>query len=408
MLSWHEYIQYYRRFHQLSYQAAALKWGVSPRTIQKLESNHPVRPSIVNHVLNTLSYLTWDEEALAVQEKDLETFFRHVLYAKYTIATPLANRLIELEDRYLTSPLIINYVLYIWIFVIHSQNPLIDIDDYYHKLVHLEPFMNEATKELFWVEKTGYFFVKGQLKASFDHFEAIGQTIKNNHYKALSYFLVGASGVNEIQSIDQSIHYLTMAHQIFTEYGNYLRANRCQAFLQIAYIHTRRYDDFLELYHHKQDYFHEDEDVPRMDAFIEGNLARYYVITEAYEKACDTLRAIEFPININYFIYLVAAYQTQNNPDLDRLLNQPGFESYLLNAHHKLFYQALKSFHPQGDPALFLEALKKAVKASENANDYIAYITLNAILVSLLKAHKKYKEAYHYASRELDILRQFH
>ena len=45
---------------------------------------------------------------------------------------------------------------------------------------------------------------------------------------------------------------------------------------------------------------------------------------------------------------------------------------------------------------------------SEKANDYIAYISLNPILVDILKAQKKYKEAYQWVSQELDILRQFH
>ena len=386
----------------------AISWGISARTLQKLEAGETVRASITESVQSLTTFNGWDPLSITSHEKKLDTFFRHILYAKYQEATPLAVMLTDEENRYSHSSLVIEFTLYLWIYVIHTQNPIIDIDEYYEKLKLLEPWMTPSLKELFSVETTGYYFVKGELKKSFDHFDQIISTIQDEHLKALIYFLVGASGVNEIQSIDQSIAYLTKAHTIFNEFGNYLRANRCNAFLQVAYIHSRRYQDFFELYAKKETYFHPDEDLPRMNAFIEGNLARYYLITAQYENACEVLRPIQFPSNINYFIYLVAAYQSQSLKDIEALLKIKDLEIQLLNAHHRLFLKALKTHQSNHDITTFIKNLKEAVDTSEKANDYIAYVALNPVLIKALKASKKYKEAYVYASKELDLLRQFH
>lgn len=408
MITLNDYLKYARKLHQKSSQDMALTLGVSKRTLQKLEAGETIRFSITKSVLESTRFNHWDGIILKEKEKTLKTFFRHILYAKYQDATPLAINFVEQEEDFNHSPLIIFYTLYLWVYVIHTQNPIIDIDGYYHKLVLLEPYMNDELKEFFLVEKTGYYFVKGELKKSFSHFAESMTMIEDNHLKALNYFLVGASGVNEIQSIDQSINYLTLAHTIFIEYGNYLRANRCNAFLQVAYIHSRRYEEFLALYEQKQKYFHEDEDLPRMDAFIEGNLARYYVITEQYDKACEVLRPMTFPSNINAFIYLVAAYQSSTQNDLKALLEKDHLETQLLNNHHKLFLRALKKNQSKPNSHTFIKDIEEAVVTAEKANDYIAFITLNPILIEGLKKAKKYKEAHFYASKELDILRQFY
>ena len=408
MISFEHYLEYLRKRQQKSYHDMALSWGISSRTLHKLEAHEKVRDSIVDHLKTVTEFNSIEPGALETYEKMLNPFFRHILYANYDEASKMAHQLLDHEHALRHSPLVIPVTLYLWVYVIHTQNPIIDIDEYYQDLCLLKPYMDESQHQLFLVEITGYYFIKGQLKKSFDHFDETIPRIQDNHFKALNYFLVGASGVNEIQSMDQSIRYLTMAHQIFNEYGNFLRANRCNAFLQVAYIHSRRYADFLDLYAKKQQYLHEDEDIPRMDAFIEGNLARYYVITKQYDKACDVLRAVSFPLNINGFLYLVAAFQSGSKEDLSRLMANPDLESQLLNAHHKLFLKALKHWFETGDQKAFISSTQEAVIRAEKANDYIAYIALSPVLIDCLKRAKKYKEAYHTASKELDILRQFH
>lgn len=407
MISLSQFLKYQRQLKGFSLSQMAENLAISPRTYQKLEHNEAVRISVLNSVLATTHFELWDEAALKENKKPLETFFRHILYAQYEAAEATAKTLLTKSDQYLNSPLVIPFILYMWSYVIHTQNPIIDIDVYLKHLEILDHAMEDFDQELYAVEKTGYYFIKGNLKQSFEHFEAILPTITDNHLKALNYFLVGASGVNEIKSLDQSIEYLTLSQTIFNEYGNYLRANRSKAFLQIAYLHARRYDDFLSLYAQKEQYLKHNEEVPRMDAFIEGNLGRYYVMTKNYPKALEVLRAITFPLSTNIFLHMVAAYQTGHS-DLDRLLNDPSIEPQLLNAHHRLFFQTLKAYQTHQKVLPFMEGLKKAVIMAEKANDYIAYISINPILVDLLKAHKKYKEAYQWVSQELDLLRQYH
>jgi transcriptional regulator with XRE-family HTH domain len=407
MISLSQFLKYQRQFKGLSLSQMADYLGISHRTYQKIEHEEPVRVSVLKSVLDRTRFDAWDPFSLKENNKTLDTFFRHILYAQYQDAETTAKELLKHEESYLNSPLIIPYVLYMWFYVIHTQNPLIDVDLYLKHLEYLTEAMDDFDHELYAVEKTGYYFIKGELKQSFEHFQTILPTITDNHLKAMNYFLVGASGVNEIKSLDQSIEYLTLSHTIFNEYGNYLRANRCKAFLQIAYLHARRYDDFLSLYAQKEQYLKHNEEVARMDAFIEGNLGRYYVMTKNYPKALEVLRAITFPLSTNIFLHLVAAYQ-MGHPDLDQLLNDLSIEPQLLNAHHRLFYQTLKAYQTHQKVLPFMEGLKKAVMMSEKANDYIAYISINPILVDVLKAHKKYKEAYQWVSQELDILRQYH
>lgn len=407
MISLSQFLKYQRQFKGLSLSQMAENLAISPRTYQKIEHDAPVRVSVLKSVLDRSGFDAWDLTILKDNKKRLETFFRHILYAQYQDAETTAKNLLNHEEQYLNSPIVIPYVLYMWSYVIHTQNPLIDVDLYLKHLEFLTQAMDDFDQELFAVEKTGYYFIKGELKQSFEHFETILPAITDNHLKAMNYFLVGASGVNEIKSLDQSIEYLTLSYTIFNEYGNYLRANRCKAFLQIAYLHARRYDDFLNLYAQKEQYLKHNEEVPRMDAFIEGNLGRYYVMTKNYPKALEVLRAITFPLSTNIFLHMVAAYQTGHS-DLDGLLNDPSIEPQLLNAHHRLFYQTLKAYQTHQKVLPFLEGLRKAVMMSEKANDYIAHISINPILVDVLKAHKKYKEAYQWVSQELDILRQYH
>jgi len=407
MISLSQFLKYQRQLKGFSLSQMAENLAISPRTYLKLEHDEPVRLSILKSVLATTQFDLWDQASLKENKKLLETFFRHILYAQYEAAETMAKILLNHEDQYMSSPLVIPFVLYMWSYVIHTQNPIINVDIYLKHLEILDQAMDDFDQELYAVEKTGYYFIKGNLKQSFEHFEVILPTITDNHLKALNYFLVGASGVNEIRNLDQSIEYLTLSHTIFNEYGNYLRANRCNAFLQIAYLHARRYNDFFNLYAEKEQYLKHNEEVPRMDAFIEGNLGRYYVMTKNYPKALEVLRAIVFPLSNNIFLHMVAAYQTGHS-DLDRLLNDPSIEPQLLNAHHRLFFQTLKAYQAHQKVLPFLEGLKKAVIMSEKANDYIAYISLNPILVDILKAQKKYKEAYQWVSQELDILRQFH
>jgi transcriptional regulator with XRE-family HTH domain len=408
MIELYQYLIFKRQLKQWSMTEMAAFLGVSVRTYQKLEHQITVRPSVVSAVLKTTGFGDWDEETLRQKELMLDRFFRKILYAEYKDAEPVAKHLNIESATYLNSPLLIKYLLYMWIYVIHTQQPIFSLEEYFAHLSHLEGLMPKPLQELFWVEKTGYYFVIGELKTSFDHFDSILAFVEDNHYKALSYFLVGASGVNEITSLDQSILYLTLAHDIFMEHGNYLRANRCNAFLQVAYIHARRYDEFFDLYNNKEMYFQDNEDIPRMKAFVEGNLARYYCITDQFEEALKILRPLDFPSNINYFLYLVAAFQTHSHDDLKRLLGDATLEDQFLNAHHRQFYQSLKTYQHEKKSHPFLAGLKKAVEASEKANDYIAYLTINQILVQTLKSEKRYKEAYQQISQKLDILRQFH
>lgn len=408
MISFAHYVSYMRKSQRISAHDLATQWGISTRTLRKLEAGETIRKSLVDTLLQLSDFYSLTAHQEDVESKKLSTFFRHVLYAKYQDATPMAMDFADKAAFYQSSPLIISYTLFMWMYVIHTQNPIIDVDKYYQQLQHLEAYMTPAEKELLAVEKTGYYFVKGELKRSFDHFHTIVSNIHDNHLKALNYFLVGASGVNEIQSMDRSIDYLSKAQSIFEEYGNYLRSNRCNVFLQIAYIHSRDYQGFFDLYAQKDVYLHADEEYLRMHAFIEGNLARYYVISKQYLKACEVLRPLDFPSNINYFLYLIAAYQSGLKKDLDRLLKIQDLDQQLLNAHHRLFLQALKTYQNTANGRRFLDDVKTAVNASEKANDYIAYIALNPVLIALLKKAKKYKEAHFYASKELDYLRQFH
>ena len=398
-------IQYYRLRHIQTIKELAETLNVTARTLSSIEKGTKPSQKTWEKIIRVIPYQAFSDVESEALQMALNQFFKAILYVEYDAATTQFH---QLNDANLSqSTFVIPWTLYQYMFAIHTQYAGLDLDELDHELELLVPYMTDAERDIYTVERAGYFFVKGQLSESLKHGERVLKSVDNRHLKAINLFLIGATGINEVGRIEASIHYLEEAEAIFLEFANYRRARRCQAFQLIGMVHGHRYSEVLPHYHALKSAPVSEQGNAQLDAFIEGTLARYYAFIEDYDQAYSVLSQITYQSSTNFFLMLYTMYQTAHQSELLTHINQ--LESWaepINNPVHRRCAYALKSWLKAADVSHFASNLKAAFEAALKTNDYLSIMLTSKVAIDALKNAKRYKEAYHLANQKLAILRE--
>lgn len=401
----HRMIQYYRQVHMHTLKSLAQEMGMSSRTLSNIEKGHAPSPQSFEKIQSVIPYCTKDAADDTWIQSQLHACFKAIIYVEYAEAGTLIEALNDQGLEY--SAYTIPWTLYKYMFAIHTQDTQYDLDELDHQLSYLMPYMNATERDIYFVEQSGYYFLKGDLKKSATLAKRSLNEVEDAHLRAINLFLLGASGINEIGQIEEATHYLEDAENIFLKFANYKRARRCQAFQLTGMIHGHRYDEVMQHYHALKQSTAQNASQLQLDAFIDGTLARYYTFIGDFLTALNLLHAIPFKSSINYFLMLYNYYQTENWDALKTHIKAiKDWQEPINNAVHQMCVQAIDSYVSNPDIQALAGILEKAFDLALETGDYLSIMLVSNVTIDALKKAKRYKDAYHLASQKLSILRE--
>lgn len=397
-------IAYYRKRHLLTLKETAKRFQMSDKTLARLEKSEPVSKSSYQKARVAMGVHTFSNQENAQIKAELNQFFHAILYVNYDEAHALYVRLSErpLEMSHFTT----TWWVYLYMYAIHTQTSELDIELIDHECQLLIPWMTPHETELYTMEKAGFYFLKGELSQSIEVGIKSAESSGDDHLRAINLFLLGASGINEVGKIESSMRYLEEAETLFLRFANYKRAIRCQAFEFIGRVHGHRYEEVISYYETLKVHPIQDDNHPQLEAFIDGTLARYYLLSLQPEKALKVLDAIPFKSSINYFLKLVALYETSQWDSLKRHLKAVRtLDEPLNNRIHTELVESISAWITLGDKIKLSQHLETVFFSALNSQDYISIMLISPMAIQALKNAKQYKKAYHLAQKTLHILR---
>lgn len=397
-------IAYHQKRHLMTLKETALQFGMSEKTLSHLKKGEDTTERSRQKAMRAMGMVSFDTNEETEIETTLNTFFHAILYVNYDEARRLYQHLSERHiDMSNFTP---RWRVYQFMYAIHTQTTDLDIESIDHECQLLIPWMNPHEKEIYAMERAGYFFLKGDLSKSVEVGLKSIASSGDDHLRAINLFLIGASGINEVGKIEASMQYLEEAETLFLKFANYKRAIRCQAFEFIGRVHSLRYKDVLPYYETLKAHPTVDDNQQQLDGFIEGTLARYYLLSQQPQKALTILDAIPFKSAINYFLRLVALYTTQAWSPLKAHLNAVhAWDEPINNRVHLALMEALTAWLNTADMPALSSALEAVFFSALSAHDYISIMLISPMAVDALKNAKQYKKAYHLAQETLQILR---
>ena len=397
-------ISYYRKRHLLSLKETAERFNMSEKTLTHLEKGEKASKSSHQKAFDAMGVNRLSPQEEAQIEAWLRQFFHAILYVNYDEAKALYVRLSEwnLEMSKFTT----TWWVYQYMYAIHTQTSELDIESIDHECQLLTPWMTPHEKELYTMEKAGYYFLKGELSQSIDVGIKSVESSGDDHLRAINLFLLGASGINEVGKIETSMRYLEEAEQLFLTFANYKRAIRCQAFEFIGRVHGHRYGEVLTYYETLKAHPIQDDNQPQLEAFIDGTLARYYLLSLEPKEALKVLDGIPFKSSTNYFLKLVALYETSQWDLLkEHLKDVHTWDEPINNRVHLELIACLNAWLTHNDSKQLSRQLEAVFSSALLSQDYISIMLISPMAIRALKNAKQYKKAYHLAQESLKILR---
>jgi len=404
MLEIYQWIEYTRKTHLLSKQEMAERLEISSRTYSKMLHTKKVSDRLLNRLKVDWSFNHIDQTLFDELNHKLTLIYRNILYVDYTKAKKLVIEIIAYKEQIEHSTLVKTFYLYMFMYLTHAQDMVLDIDYIEHQCEILEPFMNQEEKNLYYIVLNGYHYVKGDFIKSLDIGLSNILKVSNPHLKGLSYFLLGASLVNEVGQIEKALEYLKHGQTIFETYANYARAQRCQAFILVGLVHSRRYDEFFEGYALFQEIPVLEEDRARVFNFIEGTKARYHMLVNEPKKALEILDQIKEGASSNQFLKLIANLQLENWEAVQAIINQEKTHKYIENRYHRQLLEIIETYLLNHDHKTYTLNLTKLIREIEASRDFISIMLVSEVASdSCLKA-RMFKDAYQIKNKKLALL----
>lgn len=404
MLETYQWMEYTRSSYLLTKQEMAKRLDISVRTYTLAITQKKVSTRIVKKLEAVWGYQHIEQSLFESINHKLTLLYRNILYVDYTRAKSLITEINEYQSWLEHSNLVKTYLLYIFMYLTHAQDMLFDIDYIRHQCHLLEPYMNKEEKNLYAIVLNGYHYVKGDHQKSNIMVRENIEKVSNPHLRALSYFLIGASSVNEVGQIEKSLEYLKIAQGIFEEYANYARAQRCQAFMLVGLVHSRRYDEFFEGYTLFQNIPVLKEDRKRVLNFIEGTKARYYLLTHQTKDALKVLEKIKGSGSNNQFFKIMAYLQTSDKERLSLLIDEEKKKPLIENRYHLQLLEIIEQFLNKNDEKQFLNQLLKVLRRLYDSRDFISVMLISDFAANIAKKHRRFKDAHTIMQKKLALL----
>jgi transcriptional regulator with XRE-family HTH domain len=404
MLEIHQWIEYTRKSHLLSKQEMAERLEISTRTYSKMLHTKKVSDRFLNRLSVDWNFNPIDQTLFDELNHKLTLIYRNILYVDYTKAKELVIELTAYKSLIEHSTLVKTFYLYMFMYLTHTQDMVLDIDYIEHQCEILEPFMNQEEKNLYYIVLNGYHYVKGDFNKSFDIGLSNILKVSNPHLKGLSYFLLGASLVNEVGQIEKALEYLKQGQTIFETYANYARVQRCQAFILVGLVHSRRYHEFFEGYALFQEIPVLEEDRTRVFNFIEGTKARYYMLINKPKEALEILNLIKEGASSNQFLKLIANMQLENWEAVKIIINIEKTDKSIENRYHRQLLEIIETYLLNHDHKTYTNNLIKLIQDIEASRDFISIMLVSEVVAKACLKARMFKDAHQIKNNKLALL----
>jgi len=404
MLEVYQWIEYTRKTHLLSKQEMAERLEVSTRTYSKMLNSKKVSDRLLNRLKEDWDFNHIDQSLFDELNQKLTLIYRNILYVDYTKAKALVKEINDYKELIEHSRLVKTFYLYMFMYLTHAQDMMLDIDYIEHQCGILEPFMNQEEKNLYYIVLNGYHYVKGDFIRSFEIGLSNIQKVSNPHLKGLSYFLLGASLVNEVGQIEQALNYLKQGQTIFETYANYARAQRCQAFILVGLVHSRRYDEFFEGYTLFKEIPVLEEDRSRVFNFIEGTKARYYMLIGEPLEALNILESIKDGASSNQFFKLLANLELENWEAVTSIIISEKEHKYIENRYHRQLLEITETYIHNQDHKSYTLKLIKLIQDIEASRDFISIMLVSEVVAKACLKARMFKDAHQIKNNKLALL----
>ncbi|MGM0435528.1 MAG: helix-turn-helix domain-containing protein [Bacillota bacterium] len=395
-----------RRQNNITLRDFSKMTDLSHTNIHRIEhGNVHSKNETLSKLLNALdvSFVS-DESKESMFDSIYQEIFPTILYYDYAKARELAIPLIENEAFFLRSSRFLEYHLLMFMVIIYTQYHWEKVDYYYEACEIMEPFYGFERREWFKLMKAMYLYKKNRDEESLTFINEQLEEMQSTHYKAMLYYLKGELLLKDYTQYNAALEHFDLSQKFFEEHSSFRRSNHVKAVKQRAYIYLYRFDDFLRLFNQSLQYAKQRGDF-ELYYYIHLNKAIYHNLIEEYDKALEMLEYCKTRNETYYFNKIFSLYRLFRDDEASMQIAE--FKNANLDLITPLIYAFIdlveKGIQNDRDDT-YMEACLLFVNQAINEKDYVLIKNGISLLTRILKIRRKYKEAYQYSAKMLQII----
>jgi len=395
-----------RRQRDITLRDFSKMTGLSHSNIHRIEhGNVHSKDETLEKLLGALNldFLS-DESKEILFDSIYQEIFPTILYFDYAKARELAAPLIEDESFYLKSSRFLEYHLIMFMVIIYTQSHWEKVDYYYEACEIMEPFYGFERREWFKLMKAMYLFKKNREKESLAFINEQLEIMKSTHYKAMLYYLKGELLLKDYTQYNAALENFDASQKYFEEHSSFRRSNHVKAVKQRAYIYLYRFDDFNRYFNQSLQYAKQSGDF-ELYYYSHLNKAIYHNLLEEYEKALEHLKYCKTRNESYYFNRIFALYRLIRDDEASREIAK--FKRADLNVISPLtnaFISLVEKGIANDMDDTYMEACIAFADQAIAEKNYVLIKNGVSLLTRILKIKRKYKEAYQYSAKMLQIV----
>lgn len=333
-----------------------------------------------------------------------QEIFPTMLYYDYAKAKELAKPLVENEAFYLRSSRFLEFHLIMFMVGVYTQYQWDKIDYYYEACAIMEPFYGVERREWFHMMKAIYLQKKNRDSEALSFINDLLSSMNNTHYKAMLYYLKGVIFLSDYTQYNKVLDNMNHSQKLFEEHSSFRRSNHVKAVKQRAYIYLYRFDDFLTSFAQSITYAQQKGDF-ELYYYIHLNKAIYHNIIGEYEAALNNVGLCRLRTEIYYLNRIYSLYKLfRDDEAYAEILNFKKAELDLLSPLVKSFIELVEMGLEDDKSDAYMQASMKFVDSAIEEKDYILIKAGVSLLTRVLKMRRRYKEAYQYSAKMLEII----
>ncbi len=381
--------------------------GLSHSYISRIEKG-AVRPGIksLRPIMDALDLPVYSDGEIAQEFQALyQTLYTKVLFVDYTGARALYAKLKSRKSRYANSGCFVDYYLVMLMTSLHTNAPKDEIEDFYRAAQLLYDVMTPRQQELFNVEKALYLSRIKSKQEAFEHLLKCLPRVEDPHLRGIAYYSLGCYISGDHTRFTEASEYLRKAQEIFEEHANFQRSNRAKAVRQQTFIHMHRFELFEESYQETLAYAKQ-YGILDLYYFTKMNLARYYIVVEDYNAVIETLDSFTGQETWYYVMKLYAYYILNRYDEGREVLAQYDRENPITwRPIEEQFIAVLEYLITKGRDDYALKRMKELVDNALKRHDFLVISMTVSLYGSMLKDLRRYREAFEYGKKWLDVLK---
>ena len=395
-----------RRQNDITLRDFSKLTDLSHTNIHRIEhGNVHSKKKTLEKLLNRLGIsFVCDETKEALFDSVYQDVFPTILYYDYAKAKELALPLVENEAFYLKSSRFLEYHLIMLMVSVYTHYHWEKIDYYYEACAIMEPFYGFERKEWFKLLKAMYLYKKNRDDEALAFINEELGTMHNTHYKATLYYLKGELLLKDYTQLNRVLDNLNLSQKYFEDHSSFRRSNHVKAVKQKAYIYLYRFDDFLLLFDQSREYAKEKGDF-ELYYYIHLNRAIYHNIIMEYREALKSLNVCKTHNETFYFNKIFSLYRLfRDDEALEQIEAFKNADLPLVSPLTDAFISLVEKGIVNDKDDSYMQACLSFVDLAIREKNYVLIKSGVSLLTRILKIKRKYKEAYQYSAKMLQII----